>query len=206
MHRTYLLLLAGCLSAACGGPRMGAVTFAADYRPSEIHLTRPLPPCVGPIQVLVSDARTEPAVGYRFQEGRPQVRFPIWMQGALAPSFQAGLHRVFQHASAFRAGRSPVQLHVAVTRLFIEESIFNNSEFDGWVDFDAMVLHPASSQPCWAGHASGFAENYGRAGNPENYQETLSTALERATINLLGEPGFVEALCGRCSAAPAAQP
>lgn len=47
--------------------------------------------------------------------------------------------------------------------------------------------------------ATGSGTNYGRAGNPENYQETLNRALEKATAELLSEKSFQDALCGKCS-------
>ena len=62
--------------------------------------------------------------------------------------------------------------------------------------FSSTASSPA---PCWKGRISGSGTNYGKAGNPENYQETLNRALEKATAELLSEKSFQDALCGKCS-------
>lgn len=42
---------------------------------------------------------------------------------------------------------------------------------------------------------SGKSVNYGYSGSIENYQETLSEALERAVVTMAQSPGFKDALC-----------
>ncbi|MGQ0505272.1 MAG: hypothetical protein ACT4TC_08105 [Myxococcaceae bacterium] len=55
-----------------------------------------------------------------------------------------------------------------------------------------------SAQPCWKGLTEGFAENYGRPDNAENFSETLNHALDRAVSKLLMTEDFEAALCGVC--------
>jgi hypothetical protein len=84
-------------------------------------------------------------------------------------------------------------------QLNLEERTYHNAEFSGGVGLDLVLGTASSPAPCWKGRISGSGTNYGKAGNPENYQETLNRALEKATAELLSEKSFQDALCGKCS-------
>jgi hypothetical protein len=101
-----------------------------------------------------------------------------------------------------------------VTQFLIEEKMFRNSEYYAQIALEGVLTLPGSSQPCWKGSLRGSGNNYGRAGNPENYLETLNRALDQAVASLLSSggqipgqvasatPGFADALCGRCQNKP----
>jgi hypothetical protein len=59
----------------------------------------------------------------------------------------------------------------------------------------SMVLHlkDAQGKEVWYGAAAGGTERFGRSYKAENYYETLSDAVIRATHNLLSNPAFTDA-------------
>lgn len=180
---------------ACAGPSKGPISFTAAYSPSD-KLT-PLPSCATASKIDVSDDRkSKSPVGRRFEEEAPNVDYPINMDGDLAPQLKTGLERMFKRTTA--DSESGKELDFSVRELFLEEKVFRNSEFDGRLAIQAVVKSAGSSKTCWKGEAVGLGENYGKAGNPENYQQTIGRALEAAVAELVKTPGFTDALCGAC--------
>ncbi len=185
---------------ACAGPRQGEITFPAVYFSSRDNLPPAVPSCAAPIQVVVTDARLTPSVvGRRFEEEKPTVEYPIKMQGDAGAYVRNGVEKALQAAGGAPAGKAPANLAITITQIAVEEKTFYNAEFTGQIGVDAVLTRPTSSETCWSGRVSGSGRNYGKAGNPKNYQETLNRALDDATAQLLRVPGFTDALCGKCS-------
>ncbi len=186
---------------ACAGPRQGEMTFPAAYfSPHVGGLPPPVPACASPVRLQVTDARQIPSVvGRRFEEEKPTVEYPIKMQGDPAAYVRSGLQGALQAAAGAPAGKAPASLAITITEIALEEKTFYNAEYRGRIGLDAVLTHPASSNACWSGRVSGNGQNYGKAGNPKNYQETLNRALDDANAQLLSAPGFTDALCGKCS-------
>lgn len=212
MRKILLPLLALSL-VACAGPRQGEVAFPATYSPSGSTLAPALPTCSSAVQVNVADGRPDTsAVGRRFEEEKPTVEYPLRMIGDVATYVRSGIERAVQRSGKAGSGPTAATLTVKVTQFLLEEKMFRNSEYNAQITLEAVLNSPGSSQPCWKGFARGSGSNYGRAGSPENYVETLNRALDEAIANLFGSitskatgqassatPGFTDALCGRCS-------
>jgi hypothetical protein len=189
------------LLVACAGPRQGEITFPASYfSPHVGGLPPPVPACASPVTLQVTDPRqTSSIVGRRFEEEKPTVEYPIKMQGDPAAYIRSGLEPALQAAGGAAAGKTPANLAISITEIALEEKTFYNAEFRGRIGLDVLLTQPASSNACWSGRVSGSGQNYGKAGNPKNYQETLNRALDEASAQLLSAPGFADALCGKCS-------
>jgi hypothetical protein len=185
---------------ACAGPSKGEITFPAAYFRSGESLPPAVPSCTAPIQVVATDARPTPSVvGRRFEEEKPTVEYPIKMQGDAGAYVRNGVEKALQAAGGAPAGKAPANLAITITQIAVEEKTFYNAEFTGRMGLEVVLTRPTSSEPCWSGRVSGSGRNYGKAGNPTNYQETLNRALDDATAQLLRAPGFADALCGKCS-------
>jgi hypothetical protein len=57
-----------------------------------------------------------------------------------------------------------------------------------------VTLKDGKGKELWSGVIQGGAENFGRSYKAENYYETMSNMVLRATYNLLANPGFHKAL------------
>ena len=185
---------------ACAGPSKGEMTFPAAYYRSGEGPPPAVPSCTVPIQVVVTDARPTPSVvGRRFEEEKPTVEYPIKMEGDAGAYVRNGVEKALLAADGAPAGKAPANLAITITQIALEEKTFYNAEFSGRMGLEVILTRATSSEPCWSGRVSGLGRNYGKAGNPTNYQETLNRALDHATSELLGAPGFADAMCGKCS-------
>jgi hypothetical protein len=195
---SFLLLPLATL--ACAGPLTGGMFFTPSYYPSGGAVPRSVPSCSGPIAVTVTDAREKPAeAGQRFEENKPDVVYPIQMAGDAAAYVRSALEANFKRAGSPGGGQSTSTLAATLVQLNLEERTYHNAEFSGGVGLDLVLNTDNSPSPCWKGRISGSGTNYGKAGNPENYQETLNRALEKATASLIAQKSFQDALCGKCS-------
>ena len=78
--------------------------------------------------------------------------------------------------------------------------------YDAQVSFTVQVQDKAG-HILWNGKTSGDGHNWGKSLNPDNYQETFSDAVVKAVQNLLGVPGFQQALtAGAVTGPPPANP
>jgi len=195
---SFLLLPLATL--ACAGPLTGGMYFSPSYYPSGGAVPLSVPSCSGPIAVTVTDARENPAeAGRRFEENKPQVDYPIQMTGDAAAYVRSALEANFKRAGSPGDGQVASTLAASLVQLNLQERTYHNAEFLGEVGLDLVLNTANSPAPCWKGRISGSGTNYGRAGNPENYQETLNRALEKATASLIAQKSFQDALCGKCS-------
>jgi hypothetical protein len=206
MPRFRLAALAALLPLlACAGPVTGAKSFRPRYQPSE-EAPIALRSCAAPLALQVSDSRAQPAVvGRRFQEGRPSNEYPIQMEGDPVTYVQSALERAFARGGRPTGGVDAARFSVTLTQLNLEEKVFRNAEYDGQVTFEAALTLPGAKAPCWSGRIMGKGENYGSAGSPVNYEETLNRALDNAAARLFDQTDFNDALCGRCATQADAQ-
>jgi hypothetical protein len=193
-------LLLPLAAIACAGPLTGGMYFTPSYYPSGGAVPPAVPSCSGPIAVTVTDAREKPAeVGRRFEENKPDVVYPIQMAGDAAAYVRSALEANLKRAGSPGGGQTTNTLAATLVQLSLEERTYHNAEFSGGATLDLTLTTANSPTPCWRGQISGSGTNYGKAGNPENYQETLNRALEKATADLLNQKSFQDALCGKCS-------
>lgn len=203
--RRCLLWLLPLFLVACSGPR-AASSFPPVYRQSD-QIPPALPSCAASLGLEVSDARTDTsAVGRRWWEEHPNQDYPIRLEGKAEAFIQEALERALVRAGQPARTGDAKNLAVRVTQLSVEEKVFRNSEYDGQVTLEVSLAVPGSTQPCWTGRVRGVSENYGKAGSAENYQETLSRAVDHAAKELFGNPDFGKAVCGQCMATPATGP
>jgi hypothetical protein len=176
------------------------------YRQSD-QVPPALPSCAAPLGLEVSDARTDTqTVGRRFWEEHPNQDYPIRLDGKPEAFIENGLERALVRAGHPTQAGNAKNLTVKVTQLSVEEKVFRNAEYDGLVTLEVTLGAPGTTQPCWTGRIRGVSENYGKAGSAENYQETLSRAVDHAAKELFSNEEFGKALCGRCAATPASGP
>jgi hypothetical protein len=201
MKRALILLLP-LITLACAGPLTGATGFDYKYFASGGATPPSLPACAGPIDVSVTDPREKPVeMGRRFEEDKPSVVWPIAMNGDTAGYVQKAIEAILQRAGNPGRGTTASALQAQITQITLEERTFHNAEFSGSVGLDLTLVNPAQGGPCWKGKIIGSGTDYGKAGNPENYQETLNRSIERAMADLLAQKDFQHALCGQCASA-----
>ena len=197
-----LLFLAplGCFRAA-----MSEVAFPPGYAPALDEMPT-APACAAFAEATVKEGRANPKViGYRYSEDSPQNRYPISMSTDPAGWAKQGLEAALRRASLAVGPTGKTQLAVTLSTLDLEERTFHNSSYEAKLVLDVTVTL-AGGAPCWSGRVDGFARNYGSAGNPANYRETVNHALDRATSELLANHDFLDAACGVCGGAGSSHP
>jgi hypothetical protein len=187
------------MTLACAGPLTGATSFNYKYYVSGGAIPPSLPACAGTIEVSVTDEGEKPVeLGRRFEEDKPSVVWPIAMNGNAADYVRDAIEANLQRAGNPGRGQTASTLKAGITQMTLEERTFHNAEFSGSVGLDLALVISAEGAPCWKGQIAGAGTDYGKAGNPENYQETLNRAIEHAMTDLLNQKGFRDALCGQC--------
>jgi len=152
----------------------------------------------GVSQLQVTDARTEKTLGVRTHESKP-LRADVSAGSDPAVWVRDGVQTYLGQNGLSTAASGP-QLRVSLEKLRTSESIWHRSSYEAHVFLTAQ-LQGAAGKECWKGSAEGAGDNYGYAGSIVNYQETLNSALDAATLQLAQSPGFQGALC---SCGPAA--
>jgi hypothetical protein len=74
------------------------------------------------------------------------------------------------------------------------ESIWHRSSYEAHMTLRAQLQSP-TGRICWKEADNGEGMNYGYSGSIENYQETLSMALDDASEHIAASPEFRDALC-----------
>lgn len=198
-----VLCLALAALAGCAKP-LSEVSWVPRYAPSRDDIPA-AHACVGVARVLVTDGRADlNTLGVRYAEGAPARRFPITLAGSLASWAQSGLESGLQRAGlVLNAPGRPV-LGVRVVRAEVQEEMANNAVFHATVRLEVNLAK--DGRACFEGPVEGTSRGYGRPGNPENYEETTSEALDRALVALLNTQAFLDALCSGCGASAPAAP
>jgi hypothetical protein len=85
-------------------------------------------------------------------------------------------------------GPGDMTLSGEIRQYFVTETSTYHAEL-------SLVVHlkDAQGKEVWSGAASGDANRFGRSYKADNYYETLSDAVIRATHNLLSNPSFADA-------------
>jgi hypothetical protein len=83
---------------------------------------------------------------------------------------------------------------VSIDAISTRESIWHRSTYDATVAITGRLESPAG-KACWTQTTQGMSSNYGYSGSIENYQETLNSALDAASGNLVRLQGFKDGLC-----------
>jgi hypothetical protein len=189
------LAVLGCAASLNEG-----TSFQPAYYPSGGAVPPAVPKCAGPIAVTVTDGRDyQDDAGRRFEEKKPDKDYPIKATGDLSAYVRSALEANLKRAGNPGPGSNATSLAVTLDQLYLEEKTYANAEYSGGVGFEVVVNAPNSSTPCWKGEITGGGTNYGKIGLPENYQETLNRAIEKATSDMLRQKKFREALCGKCA-------
>lgn len=151
-------------------------------------------------QLEVADGRTEKTLGVRTHESKP-LRADVNAGSDVAAWVRDGMETYLGQNGVSVQASGP-QLRVSLDKLRTSESIWHRSSYQAHIFLSARLQGPGGKE-CWKGNAEGAGDNYGYAGSIVNYQETLNSALDAATLQLAGSPGFEGALCSCGSAASA---
>jgi hypothetical protein len=143
-------------------------------------------------QVQVTDARIDKTLGVRTHESKP-LKAEVSAGSDPAAWARDGVLAVLAQNGVTGQGVAP-QLVVAIETLRTTETIWHRGSYAAQMTMSGWLRSP-SGRICWQGTGSGSGGNYGYAGSIEDYQETLNSALDAATVQLAQSPGFKDALC-----------
>jgi len=195
MKNTHLTAAAALLllAAACT-PTLAPLSFPMSYRfmgnAGEVSVA---PTCARFAGVDTVDGRSDKSVaGQRYlEQGGP--RYDITADGDVAGWLRLGADKALSLASIEVDPDAAYSLRLTLQSLDLQESAYRQSEFDGRVVVEAALVKDGEN--AWSVREDGFAENYGRPGNPENYQETVNHALDRALAKVVNNPELRDAAC-----------
>lgn len=157
--------------------------------------------CGGVSQVQVTDARTDKTLGVRTHESKP-LKADVTAGSDAAAWVRDGV-QTYLGQNGLDSWASGPRLMVSLEKVRTSETIWHRASYQAHVFLSAQLQGPAG-KACWKGNAEGVGDNYGYAGSVENYQETLNSALDAATLNLAQSPDFGAALC-HCDSSASAQ-
>lgn len=197
MRKMLILIVPFLLSCAASSlsPLSVRPRYVTMVEAGEVPVVQP---CVSISSLAVEDVRPDAPIGRRLLEERPSVNQPVTFQGSAEEWVRAGADAIFPKAGVAVGVESSPALRIRVDQIFTEEKVFRRAEFDGRVVLTAELAPDPSANSCWTLRVDGFAENYGYAGNLENYQETLNHALDRALIKLIENQEFQAKVCSKC--------
>ena len=134
------------------------------------------------------DTRDNPSLIAENREN-PEKPLPVTTSGDVA-GFITDHVKETLHVAGLNVVDGPGALTLSgeIRQFFVSETDNYHSEL-------SLVLHlkDAHGKEIWSGAAAGGTERFGRSYKAENYYETLSDAVLRATQNLLSNPAFTEA-------------
>jgi hypothetical protein len=134
------------------------------------------------------DKRNNPSLIAENQE-KPEKPLPVTTSGDVA-AFVTDHLKDTLHVAGLNVVDGPGDLTLSgeIRQFFVTETGTYHSDL-------SLVLHlkDAHGKEVWSGAAAGGAERFGRSYKAENYYETLSDAVIRATHNLLSNPLFTDA-------------
>jgi len=88
-----------------------------------------------------------------------------------------------------------LDLTMKLAAIQIEEVAYRNSTFEGRVIVDIELSRTGTGDSVWSHRTDGSAQNYGRPGKTENYQETVNHALDRAMVSAVNNEVLRQKLC-----------
>lgn len=190
--KTLMVLAAPFLLSACAVSRVDPLNVPLSYTSDSRNVA-----VVGALQcntvaqVEVTDARTDKTLGERIHESKP-LKAVVTTDSDTAAWAQSGVQVVLQQ-NGFSFAGGP-KLTLSVDYLHTKETIWHRSGYDARISMTAH-LQSASGKTCWTETIQGRGGNYGYSGSIENYQQTLDEALSNATLNMIQQQGFKDALC-----------
>jgi len=142
---------------------------------------------LGPLDTLV-DSRNNPSLIAENQE-KPDKPLPVTTSGDVA-AFVTDHMKETLHVAGLNVvdGPGDMTLSGEIRQFFVTETSTYHSEL-------SLVMHlkDAHGKEVWSGAIAGGTDRFGRSYKAENYYETLSDAVIRATQNLLSNPAFADA-------------
>ena len=107
------------------------------------------------------------------------------------PAFMSTHMRDLARAAGANVSDAPdaIRINADVRQFFVIET----DNYRGQISLLVHVRDPKGKE-LWTGIINGGAENYGRSFRADNYNETISNMLMRATYNLLASASFRESL------------
>ena len=156
---------------------MGAIDLSGNIIATNIHF-----------EALV-DARQNPSLIAENREKANKLRQVTTTSDVAA--FVTDHVRESLHAGGLNIvdGVGDVTISGELRQFFVTET----STYQGEV---SMLIHVNNSagKEVWTGLVGGFAEHFGRSYKADNYYETMSDMVQRASYNLLSNQGFRDAL------------
>jgi hypothetical protein len=145
---------------------------------------------VGPIEV--TDARADKSLGLRTMENKP-LKASVSTGSDPTAWVRQGVDSYLSHNGLTVQGNGP-KLALTLNQLLTTESVYHRASYTAVVALTAELKSPAGKS-CWQGTFEGKGGNYGYAGSIQNYQETLNSALDAASVQLTSTQAFRDALC-----------
>jgi hypothetical protein len=148
--------------------------------------------CKAAVRIQVNDKRAEALLGVRIHESKP-LRAEVSAGGDPAAWVSAGVEHIMAQNGVAPAADGPL-LNLDLNALRTSENVWHRSGYEARIVFAAALQAP-SGKTCWQESVEGKAGNYGYSGSITNYQETLNSALDEATLHMLNSAAFNSALC-----------
>ena len=149
-------------------------------------------PCSATAQIRVTDTRIEKTIGIRTHESKP-LKADVTAGSNPAAWVGDGVQGFLGQNGVAFPGSGPMLL-ISIDTLHTTESIWHRASYEAQIAMTGELRSP-SGRICWQGTGSGKAGNYGYAGSIEDYQDTLNSALDAATVQMTQPQAFKEAMC-----------
>jgi hypothetical protein len=171
--------------------------FPGRYRREGDTPSTALACSLGFSKVTVRDPRPDPnLVGDRSRQDRAGA-FPVTMIGEPAQWVREGVESQLR-AGAYKLGDANAPaLNITLNTVDLHENVFSNADYRARVVLDVAIVL-ADGKTCLTTSVEGEGKNYGRAGNLDNYSQTLNRALDAITVALLNMPAVRDSTCGKC--------
>ena len=193
MRKTTLATTLSLLTLACAPSTVNPVTVPLQYKtvatPAEYPASQS---CAAISRVDVTDKRGSQTLGSRALQEKSSMRADVTSSGDVAAWIRSGAEAALKLANVSMTNSGPA-LRISVDNIKTDESVYRRAQYNGRVSLTTELV--SGGRSCWKGQVDGASENYGYAGSPENYQETLNHALDRAMIRMLESPEFKRAVC-----------
>lgn len=198
LRKTYKVTLSVCACiavAACAVSKVEPLSLPLVYKvtPKNAGALGSFP-CAASAQIQVSDTRIDKTIGVRTHESKP-LKADVTAGSDPAAWVGDGVQGFLGQNGVTFPGSGP-RLVISIDALHTTESIWHRASYEAQVALTGQLWSP-SGTPCWQGTGAGKAGNYGYAGSVENYQDTLNSALDAATLQMTEPQAFKDALC-RC--------
>jgi hypothetical protein len=196
MYRTIPIVVMSIALSACAVSRVDPLSVPLAYKsdPKNASVLGGLP-CSAISQVQVTDARADKTLGTRVHESKP-LKATVTAATDPAAWAQDGVQTFLGQRGVSVRGGGP-RLIVSIDSINTVESIWHRSSYNAHMNLTGQLQSP-SGKICWKESADGAADNYGYSGSVLNYQETLNSALDAATLHMAQSQAFKDAMC-HCS-------